>query len=301
MAYAVSLADLRRAGIVFSADEIVAIADHLIHHLPADPPEGPFGPLAADRVRIVSDGSLACLGSDATPSVAELAILLQDLLGGSPRVPGGLRYAIARALHEVDAPPFDTLDEFWSALARFGHPRSDDTLRRILGRWDRRKPSQSTAELRQQLRDADRRLFEAQTREPIGRDTPRRPGGKGQSWKGQSWKGQGWRVQGWKGQRWKIGAALAGVVVTIAAASMADVLSPAIPSVPPPVPAATVRDEAVDPQPAPVHPQPVPVVHRATRAHTHPKQPVVRNNRTHAIRLRWLHTTIAFKDDLAAR
>jgi hypothetical protein len=290
MAYAVSLTDLRRAGLVFSADEIVAIADHLIHHSPGDPPQGPFGPLAADRVRVSSDGSLLCLGCDATPTVAELAILLQDLMEGTPRVPGGLRYALARALHEVDAPPFDTLDEFWSALARFGRPRSDDTLRHILGRWDRRKPAQSTAELRLQLRDADRRLFEAQTRQPIRVESPLR--------------------EGWKRQGWKISAVLAGVVVTLAAASMADVLSPAIPSVPAPAAAPTAQREAtdsvqretVDPPPPAVHPQTVPVVHRATpRVRVHPKQPVVRNNRMHTIRLRWLHTTIAFKNDLAAR
>src|SRR5690242_21959665 len=113
MPYVVSLADLRSGGCVLTADEAVAIARKLIDR-PSDDqrPQPPFGPLAAARIRIASDGSVACAGCAVTPTVAELAILLQELLDRTPHVPGGLRYQIARALHDVDAPPFDSLAEF---------------------------------------------------------------------------------------------------------------------------------------------------------------------------------------------
>jgi hypothetical protein len=276
MAYAVSLADLRRAGLVFSPDEVVAIAEQLIHPRSADAPAAPFGPLAADRIRVASDGSVLCSGCDATPSPAELAIVLQDLLDGTPRVPGGLRYAMARALHEVDAPPFDSLDEFWSSLARFAAPEGEDVVCGLLARWDRRRPAPSTSDLRRQLREADRRLYEVQSRvEPICR--VERP------------------VRGW------VIAAVLAVVTTIAAASVAGDRAPVLPPVAPP-PQADVAP-AVSPLEVPtVHARPI-VSTASTRAGspTRPKRPVSHTARTKAIRLNWLHTSIAFKDDLAGQ
>jgi hypothetical protein len=52
--------------------------------------------------------------------VLEAAALVEELLPVGPAlVPGALRYTLGRALHEVDAPPFDSLAEFSRALRRF--------------------------------------------------------------------------------------------------------------------------------------------------------------------------------------
>ena len=178
MPFAVSFADLRSGGCVMAADEAVAIARALVDHPANEVPQPPFGPLAAARLRVVSDGSVVCDGCAATPTVAEVAILLQELLDRTSHVPGGLRYLIARALHEVDAPPFDSLEEFSTALARYAPGRPDELVRRLVARCDRRRATQSPSELRLQLREADRRLFEAQTRTdaPVTRYEPRTRG-----------------------------------------------------------------------------------------------------------------------------
>jgi hypothetical protein len=52
--------------------------------------------------------------------VLEAAILIDELLPGvRAQVPGALRYALGRALHEVAAPPFDSLADFSRTLRRF--------------------------------------------------------------------------------------------------------------------------------------------------------------------------------------
>ena len=80
----------------------------------------PFGPLSAENVLLRSDGSVTSNACATTPTVLEAAILLDELLpeGHSP-VPGALRYTLGRGLHEVAAPPFDSLAEFSRALRRF--------------------------------------------------------------------------------------------------------------------------------------------------------------------------------------
>jgi hypothetical protein len=93
MAEQISIAELLSTGITPSTDEAVAAARALMR----------------DR-------------SSATPEVSEVALLLRRLLPiGTAGVPGALHYAIARALREVDAPPFDSVEDFSNALARFEH------------------------------------------------------------------------------------------------------------------------------------------------------------------------------------
>lgn len=268
MRYAVSLPDLRRAGLVLTADEAVAIALQLIHPSNDSPAQPPFGPPATARIRIADDGVVRCDGWDATPTVAELAILLDDLLSKTRHVPGGLRYTIARALHEVDAPPFDSLEEFAAALARYAPQRPHDAVRRLAARSDRRRPA-SPSELRHQLREADRRLYEYKGRVEE-QPRPQR------------------RVHGWVA-----GAVVAAALTTIAAASVVGDRAPDMPPAPAPPPAThLVMPEAVT---EPVHPiLAAPVVH-ARRAN--PKPPV-RAQATRTLRLRLFHKTIAIKDDL---
>lgn len=271
MRYAVSLADLRRAGLVLHTDEAVAIALQLIHGPAGSPAQPPFGPLATARVRVADDGFVQCAGCDATPTVAELAILLDDLLREASHVPGGLRYAIARALHEVDAPPFDSLEQFARALARFAPPRPDETVRRLAARCDRRRPT-SRAELRLQLREADRRLYESQVRII---DTPR-----------PELRAPGWMV----------GALVAGALTTIAAASVVGDRPPDMPAAP--APPAIHAVGAVTTTEAPVHPVLIaPASHPNHAKPVNPKAPI-RAQATRTLRLRWFHKTIAIKDDL---
>jgi len=55
-----------------------------------------------------------------TFATSEIACFLQEILPPeTSRIPGSLRYAIARALLEVDAPPFDSVAEFSETLARY--------------------------------------------------------------------------------------------------------------------------------------------------------------------------------------
>ena len=106
--------------------EAVAILQQLIHAPAPTSLTEPFGPPTAATVFVGTDGSVTCTTCDAPPVVSELAALLDAMLppgGTSPIVPGGLRYIVARARMEVDAPPFDSVFEFSQALAR--HERGD--------------------------------------------------------------------------------------------------------------------------------------------------------------------------------
>jgi len=174
-----SIAELQDAGLKLEASEAVAVAQQLIQALRGSgAPAGlepPYGPPTAATVVLNADGTVSCSGCGSTPAISEIAIFLDALLpAGSPRVPGGLRYAIARALLEVDVPPFDSLDAFSEALAR--HERGDraEAVRRLLQRAesacglaalahaDRRQPRASATELRRALREADARLYAQQ-------------------------------------------------------------------------------------------------------------------------------------------
>jgi Tol biopolymer transport system component len=108
----VLLAELLARGVRVESHEAVAVAQQLIQRGAAAP--SPY------NVRISTDGFAECAGCDATPGVYEMAIFLQTLL--PPRrvgVPGGLRYTIARGLHEVEARPFDSIADLSAALERF--------------------------------------------------------------------------------------------------------------------------------------------------------------------------------------
>jgi hypothetical protein len=176
-----SISELRRKGIVFDAAEAVAIVQQLITHcvVDAEPVVAPFGPPSCDNVYLKDDGAVECRGCGSTPAVSEVGIFLDSLLdGGIGRVPGGLRYTIARTLLNVDVPPFDSLDDLSRDLAR--HERGDRaaTVRGVLARArgevairglmavERRRDraATSTTELRRALREAEARLYEHQPR-----------------------------------------------------------------------------------------------------------------------------------------
>jgi hypothetical protein len=171
----VSIAELQRAGIDFETAEALAIVRQLM--TPAEGArvrelEPPFGPPSPDNVFIEPDGTVTCSGCETTTSVSEAAIFLQSLLPpGTPAVPGSLRYTLARALHDVDAPPFDSIDQFSAALTRYERGDARAVVRRLLDRasegagetvLDRRRTPPAITDLRRQLRAADARVYEQQ-------------------------------------------------------------------------------------------------------------------------------------------
>src|SRR5262249_11102173 len=120
MSSARTIADVISSGIRLEAHEAGAGAQGLIASGNDVRLTTPLGPPTIDNVVLERDGSVVCTACATTPAVYEIGILLESMLprGGMVRAPGALRYAMARALHEVDAPPFDTLAECAAALAR---------------------------------------------------------------------------------------------------------------------------------------------------------------------------------------
>jgi hypothetical protein len=172
-----SIAELQRAGVMLEAGEAVAITQQLIQALQqsGDGLEPPYGPPTAANVVLNADGSVSCAACGTTPAISEIAIFLDSLIpAGSPRVPGGLRYIIARGLLEVDVAPFDSLADFSEALNRHERGARHEIVCRLLKRsepacagacilgGDRRRGRTTTTDLRRALRAADARLYEHQ-------------------------------------------------------------------------------------------------------------------------------------------
>ncbi|MGH9142666.1 MAG: hypothetical protein ACRD2I_16165 [Vicinamibacterales bacterium] len=174
-----SIAQCRVAGTIFEAYEAVAIAQQLISSLqePGRPDQvhPPYGPPSVENVWLNEDGTVDCRCCTVTPAVSEIGNFLEQLLPpGSTRVPGGLRYTVARALLNVDVPPFDSLDELSSDLVR--HERGDraEIVRHLVVRSsgrraiaavplvERRMNRASATSLRRELREADHRLYQQQ-------------------------------------------------------------------------------------------------------------------------------------------
>ena len=126
----IALSHLLGRGVRLETHEAVALARELVAH--------PCGIPTPENIQLGSDGSASCISTDGMPSVASVADLLLTLLpAGTPNVPAPLRYAIARGLEAVEAPPFASLDEFSSALERFEKGASRDVLRGVLQRGAR--------------------------------------------------------------------------------------------------------------------------------------------------------------------
>jgi len=181
----VSIAEVARR-LALQPRDVVAVVQQLIHRSADERGEAqpPFAPLSPENIALRSDGTVVCTGCSATSSIAETAILLQNLLAETASVPSGLKYVIARALQEVEGPPFYSLDDFSSALARHEQVDSQAVVRRLVERFelapialavallDRRAYPSIVAELRRELRDSDRARFERQasldSNSPVG-------------------------------------------------------------------------------------------------------------------------------------
>jgi Tol biopolymer transport system component len=171
-----TLADVLNTGVAIDHHAAVAIVQELIASMAVGVEvKPPFGPPSPENIWIASDGSVACRACATSPAVFEMAILLDTMLprGGDVRVPGALRYTIARGLLEVEVSPFDSINDFADALARHQPEDGRAVLRDLYwrasrlraGRGDlrveRRRHGLSRTELRRQLRDADEQLFRA--------------------------------------------------------------------------------------------------------------------------------------------
>jgi hypothetical protein len=129
----IALSHLLGRGVRLETHEAVALARELLAH--------PCGIPTAENIQLGSDGSVSCISSDGMPSVANVADLLLTLLpAGTPNVPAPLRYAIARGLEAVEAPPFGSLSEFSKVLERFEKGASRDVLKGVLQRGARSSP-----------------------------------------------------------------------------------------------------------------------------------------------------------------
>ena len=130
----ISIAELQRAGIGIRAGEAIAIVQKLINGQPCARPQPPFAPPSPKNVLLDEEGNVACQGCDVKPAVSEIGVLLEAMLPPGTRLAGALQYTIARALLNVDAPPFDSIEELSSALARFERHDRDHVLRELVTR-----------------------------------------------------------------------------------------------------------------------------------------------------------------------
>lgn len=176
MTATISIAQLQARGFRPTPSEAVAICQTLIHNDHTLKPHPPVGPPSAENVFLGEDGAVVCRGSAATPAVFELALLLQALLpAGTAAVPSGLRYAIGRALFDVEGPPFDSLADFSQALGNYECGERAEVVRGMVRRAvERRRNQASATELRRELRERDRQLYGAlmAIHEPRGRRSP---------------------------------------------------------------------------------------------------------------------------------
>ena len=164
-----SIADVIGTGAGLQPHEAVAIVQQLITSAEVDVELTPLGPPSLGNVRLGSDGSVVCRACATTPAVVEMARLLEAMLpwDGKTRVPGALRYTVARALREVDAPRFNSIADFSAALKRHEKGDRNIVLRELYARTaaadphvvtvpaERWRRSPSMAELRRQRCEAD--------------------------------------------------------------------------------------------------------------------------------------------------
>ena len=139
--FTIALSHLLGCGVRLETHEAVALARELLAR--------PCGIPTPENIQLGSDGSASSISTDGAPSVASIAELLLTLLpAGTPNVPAALRFAIARGLAAVEAPPFASLGEFSSALERFEKGARHDVLKGVLQRGVQTSPSRPTLVVR---------------------------------------------------------------------------------------------------------------------------------------------------------
>jgi len=162
-----------------SSAEAIAIAQQLIAASPKQ--DGGDDAPSLGSVWLDAHGAVTTDPNASRADVASIGRLLYALLpsGSAGKVPGSLRYAIARAMQDVDAPPFASIGALSAALAR--HERDDRALlvAQLYARasaapnesaiadepdaqLERRRFGEAVAVLRRELRQADQALYESE-------------------------------------------------------------------------------------------------------------------------------------------
>src|SRR4051812_46559653 len=120
----VALTQLLERDVRLEVAEVLAIAQSL-----ATAPGVPV----LGNVEIGTDGSAVCMAHRGEPTVPALATLIDQLLPPAG-VPAALRYAVARGMGAVTAPPFPSVAAFSAALTRFEAGDRAEIIRRLLAR-----------------------------------------------------------------------------------------------------------------------------------------------------------------------
>ena len=142
----VTIAEITAQGVVLTTAEALAIVQLLIEVSGNEDAHPPYGPPLPENIVIRVDGSVTSRACAVTPTVFEVAIVLDRLLPpGQPQVPGALRYMLGRALHEVAAPPFDSLDAFSQGLRRFEAGMRTEIVRGVFARAAAQESGVATA------------------------------------------------------------------------------------------------------------------------------------------------------------
>lgn len=140
MTHRVSLTELASAQIRLRPAEAVALVSEICRQnlariLPGIPSPG--------VIRLLRDGGIAIEGPvrASHDNVAGAATLLNTLLPGFDAAPefrasGALRLLIARALGTLDLPPFESLEDFTAALARFTTLDANVTAAALFKAWE---------------------------------------------------------------------------------------------------------------------------------------------------------------------
>jgi cytoskeletal protein RodZ len=133
----VSLADLSSAGIRLRPYQAVTLVREIALLVARG---GAPGVPSAHVIRLAPSGAIGIEGPVAAggPDVARAAQLLDTLLpgfdaAGEFKVPGALRLIVARAAGTLDLPPYQSLDEFATALTRFAHADAAAVVRELVG------------------------------------------------------------------------------------------------------------------------------------------------------------------------
>ncbi len=170
MVHAASLQELLDTGAHITPYEAVAIVQQLLTTRGEEARETVVTP---DGVMLDADGVASWRGG--VPSVDAVGCLLDTVLpcGNGQRVPGALRFTIARACGSADAPPFASRAALAASLERFECGKREEVVRELVERSAPARPVRSpvtaprvdrrtkpnASELRRELRKADERLF----------------------------------------------------------------------------------------------------------------------------------------------
>ena len=143
----VSLAELAASDIRLRPAEAVAIVSAICAQHSAGTLRGIPSP---GVIRLTRDGDVVAEGpmTTAQDDVARAGLLLTDLLSGFDALPeyrasGALRLVIARAIGTVDLPPYASLDDFCTALARFASEDVRDVAQGLFSAWERSRASRA--------------------------------------------------------------------------------------------------------------------------------------------------------------